>query len=278
MTIRSFLSTYAYLASAIFLVGSFIAGLEFALFSAVEHVLWFRMMHHGATVPLWLWMIVLLTFSAIVFLFYRLLVAMLWQKRYDHVRAQKVEQRLQPFQMHLPPALEQIATWYFIEDDDFYAFTWGWRNPKIALSTGLYEALDTDAKTALLYHEAAHVRAHDPAQQLVFEVLCKAFPFLGIDLLYHRYQIRREIAADAASIVACGGNDVPLLKALLTALRPADLVHPHVGFEGALDARIFFLQTGDTPVLWDSMIQRRIFSMICFVSVLFGQGLLTWCH
>ncbi len=278
MNMRKILSNYTYLLSAILLISGFMGALEFALYSAIEHILWFRMMHHNQMAPDWLWFIVLVLISTLTLFWYRLLKAIVWTIRSTVVLNQKLTPQLQPLSMTLPPSLENIATWYSIDNNDHFAFTWGWQRPRVAISKGLFQALDPDAKRALLYHEAAHVQSHDFAQELVFEVLSKALPFLGIELLYRRFQIRREIAADASSIAACGGNDLPLLSALLTTLRPSQAEPPCVGFEGTIDARIAFLQTGHIPTLWDSQIRSRLLTVLCFISALFGQGLLIWCH
>ncbi|RIV20867.1 hypothetical protein D2Q93_11395 [Alicyclobacillaceae bacterium I2511] len=65
------------------------------------------------------------------------------------------------------------------------------RHPNVAISSGLWAALDESARKAVLYYEVAHVWARDPLQQTLLQVLSYALRPLGMASLYQRYLIRR---------------------------------------------------------------------------------------
>ncbi len=271
-------STYIYFLVGITIAGGFLAALGFAFISGLRHLLWLRKMSMNPLPHPWLWMGVVFIGVLIVSFWYRVITATLWNRQQKLLLTVHLMPLLRPFPQQVQSELEQIADWYLIADKERYAFTWGIRHPQIAISSGLWAALDESAQKAVMYHEAAHVLAHDPLQQALLQVLSYALRPLGMTGLYQRYLIRREIVADTIAVAACDGDDVPLLMALLAATEsPLDFAS-RVGLAGALEARIQFIETRRLPPWWDHHLRYRLVSTLVAILLTLGEGLLVWCH
>jgi Zn-dependent protease with chaperone function len=139
-----------------------------------------------------------------------------------------------------------------------YAFTIGFRRPRVVVSQGLVAMLTTEELTAVLVHEREHVEGLDPLRLLVVRMYseplsgtrapalaallpCKRLPALAALL---RWRVdRRELVADRRAAHACGR------KAMVRALYVA--VHQPPGTTAAassprlLEARLIHLETGN---------------------------------
>lgn len=80
------------------------------------------------------------------------------------------------------------------------AFCMGVLRSRVVLTDGLLARLDPEERAAVIWHEAAHVRAHEPLKSLVAGIAARTFfwmPLLG-DLL-ERYLLVKELDADRRS-------------------------------------------------------------------------------
>ena len=273
------LSSYAYVMAGIGVAGIAVTALGFALVSGLRHLLWLRMMKGHPIAPWWLWTGVVLVGIAIVAFWYRVIAAILWHRQQRLRFYERLNPLLRSFPREVHPDLSTVADWYLVDDEaGRYAFTWGLYRPKIAISSALWDALDEQAQSAVMYHEAAHARVRDPFQQTLLHVLSHALQPLGMRALYDRYLIRREVLADSAAIAACHGNDAPLLTALLATVGSTPPTETRVGLTGAMEARIAFLETGQVPSWWDQHMRQRMFSASVAVCLTVAEGLLVWCH
>ncbi|WDL99104.1 M56 family metallopeptidase [Alicyclobacillus sp. ALC3] len=275
--------TYSLLGLAVALATAGATG--FVLVSSIRHLLWLRMMptKSGGFVELWLWAITVLSAGAAMVFWYRLVRAVVrWQQR-----QRSIDELLRPQlkdlseRLSVPGAISPLARWYVLQDGRSAAFTCGLLRPAVVLSTGLLQTLDEQALVAVMHHEAAHAKSYDPLQQSLLWVLRDALGPLGMDALYSRYLIRREILADEAALAAFGGDDAPLLSALLsTATGPG---YPEVetwsaGLTGLVEARVEFLETGRAPQLFDTSMRNRLLTSALAVALTMIQALVIWCH
>lgn len=96
------------------------------------------------------------------------------------------------------------------------AFCCGLRQPTIFIGSGFVESLDEDELEAILRHEAAHVRAHDPAGLLLARTLSRLLFFLpSIGDLARHHESAIEIKADVSALTQT--NRRALAGALLKA-------------------------------------------------------------
>lgn len=118
-----------------------------------------------------------------------------------------------------------------------FAFVYGWRRPRICVSTGLIGRLSDRELEAVLRHERWHLVRRDPVRLLLVRMLSAAFLFVpGIRQLSRQYRLATEIAADRHAVEAMGSRRW-LLSALMKLVRTV----PPVGvaaFVGSADVRI----------------------------------------
>ncbi|MBD2892359.1 Protease HtpX [Actinomadura sp. RB99] len=86
-----------------------------------------------------------------------------------------------------------------------FALTYGLHRPRVLVSTGLLEALSEDELDAVLVHEHAHVRNHDPLKNLFARVIpARHFYLPGMAWLRQRFTMGRELAADRSAVAHRG--------------------------------------------------------------------------
>lgn len=114
------------------------------------------------------------------------------------------------------------------------AFCYGFRRPRVAVTTALVAALDEREFEAVLWHEGYHVTARDPARLAMANVFAATFFFLPLlPILRDHYGVAKELAADRRAVRAMGGERglaAALCKLLL--LAPA-VSTPPAGMVGA---------------------------------------------
>jgi len=271
---------YAYTLLAVLSSVALATALGFMLISGIRHLLWMRLMGgHQSSLPFWLETGVAAFLTALFW--YRILAATFRQRHEARKLEVRIRTRLLPLVSAVPTEIQELAKWYQLDSENPMAFTWGIRRHRIALSRGLIETLDETAQVAVMHHEAAHARMHDPLQQSILLVLADAFGPLGLRALYKRYLVRREILADQAALGACNGDDIPLLSALLAVSGGQGLpgtVASYVGLAGVMEARVEFLETRNLPRVWDADLRYRMLASVMAVVLTIGQGLLVWCH
>ncbi len=81
--------------------------------------------------------------------------------------------------------------------------------PTVALPVTFADDFDRRQQDAVLAHELAHLAAHDPAWQVVADLLCAALWWHPLAWwLRHRLRAASEAAADEASLLVPGGSDL----------------------------------------------------------------------
>lgn len=164
------------------------------------------------------------------------------------MRTRRVLRRLAPSVERLPRELERPAAEAGLGNgievavtNELIAFTYGLRRPRVLLSTGALAALSRAELTAVLAHEAHHVRRLDPLRVYLAEVASRAFalvPLLGEIAQY--FVESTELAADRHAMTRAGRR--PLAAALVKFLEsPRPAATPCLALEGPHDRRIAHL-------------------------------------
>jgi hypothetical protein len=153
-----------------------------------------------------------------------------------------------------PPLLSQIASMLSIDvrlcaDERCFCCCAGLFFPKVIISTGMYELLDEAQLTAVLAHEAAHVRRRDPARALAVRCASNALFYLPLArYLSKKALVASELGADSAAASVAG--QPALVRALLDVLgrvRPGLGTVTEMASLDALDSRIEALRTKVLP-------------------------------
>lgn len=100
-----------------------------------------------------------------------------------------------------------------------FALCYGWRAPRVLVTTGLTESLDEIELRGVLAHEKYHLMQHDPLKILIARALRDAIIFFPVlnDLL-ENYLLLQEIAADQTAVDA-GATRAALASALIKVFR-----------------------------------------------------------
>lgn len=124
-----------------------------------------------------------------------------------------------------------------------FAFVYGWRQPRICVSTGLVERLSIIELRAVLLHERWHVLCRDPLRLTAIGAVQAGIGVLpGFASTFERYEVEIEIAADRF-VVAEMGHARWLAQALLRVASSPALP----AFAGQTEARVAAL-VGDHEV------------------------------
>jgi Zn-dependent protease with chaperone function len=96
------------------------------------------------------------------------------------------------------PFIEHVTVF---EDRLPLAFTGGFLNPRVFLSTNLLDILDEKELRAVVLHESHHQKSHDPLKGLIVSFLSDFLFFLPVSrFLKKAYSLTAEITADAHSV------------------------------------------------------------------------------
>jgi beta-lactamase regulating signal transducer with metallopeptidase domain len=169
------------------------------------------------------------------------------------VRTRIALRRLGP-RLPSTPFLEQAASTLGIEvqlcgDDRCFCCCAGLVFPNVIISNGMLNLLDEAELTAVLAHEAAHVRRRDPARALA--VRCAANALFYVPLARHlskKALVASELGAD--SVAAAVAGQPALVRALLDVLgrvRPVLGTVTEMASLDSLDSRIEALRTKALP-------------------------------
>jgi beta-lactamase regulating signal transducer with metallopeptidase domain len=138
-----------------------------------------------------------------------------------------------------------------IDDEQPYSFTYGLGTPRVAVSSGLVDAVGTEELAAVLHHERYHVDNADTLKVVVARAAPPAFFFLpALRHLRDRYLAGRELAADRAAVR--GSGDRALAGALFKTLEGPvwiDLGAAAALGGGVLEHRVEQLEDGREPPL-----------------------------
>lgn len=138
----------------------------------------------------------------------------------------RISRYLSLARLSAPPRLLTIADsldlghrCVLIDDAAPYAFCHGFIAPRVYVTSGLFEVLDNRELRAVLAHERAHLRSHDPLRISIGRTLSRLFLFAPLhEEVYRAYRLRRELLADRAAVQATDLRDLAsaLLKTLQT--------------------------------------------------------------
>jgi beta-lactamase regulating signal transducer with metallopeptidase domain len=106
-----------------------------------------------------------------------------------------------------------------VKNDHALAFTMGYLNPSIVLSTGLIQMLEEDELKAVIEHESFHKNNHDPLKVFVLELISHSLWFIPLTKWCHQnYAIISEILADEYAVRKMG-SELEVSKALLKLIK-----------------------------------------------------------
>jgi len=147
--------------------------------------------------------------------------------------------------------------------------------PKVVLSRGMLELLDASELTAVLAHEAAHVRRRDPSRALAVRCASNALFYLPLTrYLSQKALVASELGADAAAATVAGRP--ALVRALLDVLgrvRPGLGTVTEMASLDALDSRIEALRTESLPRTRPRVVIQVASALVIAVLILLGAWL-----
>lgn len=151
-----------------------------------------------------------------------------------------------------------------VEDARALAICYGWRAPRILVTTGLLDLLDDEELGAVLAHERYHLTHRDPLKILLARGLRAGLFFLPVTHdLVENYLLAQEMAADDETISQVGSRS-PLARALYKMLTaesaPRDLV---VSAFGRLNERIRYLVDPHPGNMFHFSFWRITLSALC---------------
>ena len=156
---------------------------------------------------------------------------------------------------------------------------YGLVRPRVLLSTGVLDHVSHAQLEAIVRHERAHLRRHDPLRLMLARALADALPaHAAMRTLATVLPLTQELAADRAVLSAVGAE--ALATALLKigdALGPLQGQPVAVGGFSALNARIDQL-LGDSPPLVPSSSKAvlTVLATLVVSPLLCTVGLLAW--
>jgi len=131
-----------------------------------------------------------------------------------------------------------------VSHTDPIALTMRFFRPRIVVSTGLLQLLDTSEFEALIRHEIFHMKHKDPLKTFMMVVCSSVLWYVPIlKWCTKQYKAAREVLADSSAIEAMGSAE-SLGSALLKLLRKQTVRHPftYASFaEPSINIRIKYL-------------------------------------
>lgn len=143
-----------------------------------------------------------------------------------------------------------------------YCFCYGLLKPRICISTGLLERLESRQLAAAVLHETYHVKNYDPLKILLGKTVASMFFFIPLfkDIQQH-WAFSKEIAADKTVIGA--GYKTALMQALAKLLAtkpPSYSVIAGLSNISDLEKRIFHLTQTQQKLAFRPSLTRLVFS------------------
>ncbi|HZQ06835.1 MAG TPA: M56 family metallopeptidase [Anaerolineae bacterium] len=148
------------------------------------------------------------------------------------------------------------------------SFCYGWRRPRILITSGLIELMTPDELAAVLAHEKYHLRNGDPLKILLLRALRDAVVFLPVlrDLTQN-YFAAQEIAADE-DVTQSPEARQSLARALYKMVRYAEDERLSVSAFTPLSARVQQLANPQRPFMPQISWRRLLVSVVCAVALL----------
>jgi len=166
-----------------------------------------------------------------------------------------------------------------VNDIEVLAFTFGFWNPKIVLSTILIDMLDSRELEAVIYHETSHQKNYDGLKVFVLQVFSEVMWYIPLTKWsYQNYRILVELAADEFAIKRMG-SELGLGSALLKLIKKQLNINPipapalvHFADE-TVDYRLKQLINPQKTIpvklqTWSVIISLSIFVVILFILVI----------
>ncbi len=149
-----------------------------------------------------------------------------------------------------------------------FALCYGWRSPRVLITTGLVETLDTQELKSVLAHEQYHLVQHDPFKILIARALRDAVIFFPVlkDLV-ENYLLLQEIAADQHAL-AHGATRETLASALLKVFRSPAWDTLGVGAYSSFGERVQHLAQPQRKFNWRISWARVVISVVAVIFLL----------
>lgn len=117
------------------------------------------------------------------------------------------------------------------------AFVYGWRRPRVCVSTGLVERLTASELEAVLHHERWHLHRRDPIRLAAARSIAAPFRWgPEIARLVQQYQLAIEVDADRYAAEIMGSRRA--LAGALSRLTSGIATAGRVGFSTLVEARV----------------------------------------
>lgn len=210
--------------------------------------------------------LMVLTFSGITFL-----VRVWWHARLTERYVQKLLLKKQRPEMKLACELQELGLASrvdLVRVPQPFALCYGWRTPRVLITTGLVESLDQAELHSVLAHEKYHLAQRDPFKILIARALRDAFVFFPfLNDLVDNYVVLQEIAADQAALHH-GGTREALASALLKVFRSPTWDTLSVGAYTPFGERVQYLANPQRRFVWRFSIVRVVISVIAVILLL----------
>ncbi|WP_445487382.1 M56 family metallopeptidase [Niallia sp. 03133] len=162
-----------------------------------------------------------------------------------------------------------------IEHHDPMAITMGFFQPKIFLSTGLWDLLSKEEIKAVLFHEAYHQKKLDPLKSFLIQLFATIIWYIPLlKWISKQYIVIREVLADDYAIKK-SGNPIDISNALIKMIKNRQQKkHPftYVSFaESSVNYRIRYILNPDKPYTMRLPFLSTVASLNIFIilSILF---------
>lgn len=135
-----------------------------------------------------------------------------------------------------------------VKNNKSFAFCFGIIRPKIYISTGLLDIVNTKELEAILIHERYHLRSRDTISTAVISTIESLFLFFPVVLdILRNFQIRQELKADQEVIKTTGSSRAILsvLKKLIKSSSDSFQATPAIASRYTLEPRINSLVNKD---------------------------------
>lgn len=146
-----------------------------------------------------------------------------------------------------------------------FAFSYGWRKPRVLITRGLVETLDEQELLSVLAHEKYHLEQHEPLKILIARALRDAIIFFPIlNDLVENYVLLQEIAADQTAL-ARGATREALASALLKVFRSPTWDALGVGAYSPFGERVQHLAEPHRKFNWRISWVRLLVSVVAVI-------------
>lgn len=183
--------------------------------------------------------LMVLSFSGIAFL-----VRVWWRARLTERYVRKLLLKKQRPDMKLACDLQELGLASrvdLVQLPQPFALCYGWRTPRVLITTGLVQSLDKAELHGVLAHEKYHLAQRDPFKILIVRALRDAFVFFPLlSDLVENYVVLQEIAADQTALQA-GATREALASALLKIFRSPTWENLGVGAYTPFGERVQYL-------------------------------------